>query len=164
MCVCNVWIACFDQSASIQGLPVGTVEGSTSTRSCRLEADKADFQAQFFPSVLALLAWAPVLSIDWESMASIFWMFYVEIQGVFLFVFPNGRGEVCVCVEHWHLVNKVQGGYISCQHRTPTIKCLSLSHTAFQCPHRHSCRWKAWLWLSEPNSILYLKTHVFACF
>lgn len=45
--VCAMCIVGFDQSASIQELPVGTVEDSTITRSCRLEAGKSDLQAVF---------------------------------------------------------------------------------------------------------------------
>lgn len=90
-CVCGVWLAWFDQSASIQGLPVGTVKGSKSARPCRLEAGKPHFQAKLFPPVLARWAWAQLLIVDWGSMASIFWKFYVEIQGVF-FVCPPWLG------------------------------------------------------------------------
>lgn len=45
--VCALCIVGFDQSASIQGLPMGTAEDSTSTRSCRLGAGKSDLQAVF---------------------------------------------------------------------------------------------------------------------
>lgn len=106
----------------------------------------------FFLPLLATGIWAQLLDVDGSSMASIFQKLYAEIQGVFLLVLPDWG-------KHWHLVDGVQGGYISCHAQDiPTIKYCSVSHTASQCSSRHLCRWKAWLWLAEPNSILYLKT------
>ena len=96
---------------------------------------------------------------SWQgSMASIFWKFYLEIRGVFLLALPDWEG-------HWHSVGGVHGGPLSCSiQATPTIKHCSLSHTAFQSPCRHSCRWKTWLWLSEPSSVLHLKIQYFCMF